>query len=291
MRKVLLDTDIGNDIDDAVCLAYLLAQPECELLGITTVSGEGERRAELASAICTAAGRRIPIFPGTETPLLTEPKQPCAPQADALGDWKRRTDFRQGEALAFLRDTIRANPGEITLLAIGPMTNVALLFAMDPEIPSLLKSLVLMCGVFTNRLASAGPIEWNANCDPYATAIVYRSSVTVHRSIGLDVTRQVTMSAKDVRRRFQVPVLAPVLDFAEVWFQERDQITFHDPLAAVTLFDNTICNFSRGHVEVELESSKLRGMTRWTEGEGEHEVALDVNSDGFFDHFFRVLKP
>ena len=61
--KLLLDTDIGGDIDDAVCLAYLLAQPECELLGITTVSGEAEKRAMLASVLCKVAGKHIPIFP------------------------------------------------------------------------------------------------------------------------------------------------------------------------------------------------------------------------------------
>ncbi len=64
--KVLLDTDIGSDIDDAVCLAYLLANPECELMGITTVSGESVKRAQVASAICKVAGQVIPIFPGVE---------------------------------------------------------------------------------------------------------------------------------------------------------------------------------------------------------------------------------
>ena len=83
--KVLFDTDIGTDIDDAVCLAYLLAQPACELLGITTVSGEPTKRAMLASALCRAAGKDIPIFPGTEEPLLIEQRQPRAQQADALG--------------------------------------------------------------------------------------------------------------------------------------------------------------------------------------------------------------
>jgi len=65
-ERILLDTDIGSDFDDALCLAYLLANPDCELLGITTVTGEGQRRAEMASALCEAAGRRIPIHVGRE---------------------------------------------------------------------------------------------------------------------------------------------------------------------------------------------------------------------------------
>ena len=130
--KLLLDTDIGSDIDDAICLAYLLAKPECDLLGITTVSGEPEKRAMLASAICKTADREVPIFPGAPQPLLVPPHQPLAPQATALAHWPHETDFPGGRAVGFLRDTIRAHPGEVTLLAIGPMTNIASAFHARP---------------------------------------------------------------------------------------------------------------------------------------------------------------
>jgi inosine-uridine nucleoside N-ribohydrolase len=76
--KVLLDTDIGSDIDDAVCLSYLLSQPRCELLGITTVTGEAEKRAMIASSLCKIAGKEIPIYPGIEKPLLLPQKQKIA---------------------------------------------------------------------------------------------------------------------------------------------------------------------------------------------------------------------
>jgi purine nucleosidase len=123
--KMLLDTDIGSDIDDAVCLAYLLAQPECELLGITTVTGEAAARASLASALCLVAGKSIPIYPGREEPLLIAQQQPLAPQAAALSRWPHATDFPRGQAVEFLRQTIRRHPGEVVLLCIGPLTNVA----------------------------------------------------------------------------------------------------------------------------------------------------------------------
>lgn len=285
--KLLLDTDIGSDIDDAVCLAYLLANPACELLGITTVSGEAEARAAMASAMCRIAGKTIPIYPGREEPLLIAQRQTHAPQAAALGRWPHETRFPRGQAVEFLRQTIRAHPGEVTLLAIGPMTNVAALFAADAEIPGLLKGLVMMCGVFTNRLAGVGPLEWNARLDPAATAIVYRALPKIHRSIGLDVTCQVSMPAAEVRERFQAPLLRPVLDFAEVWFRDRPTITFHDPLAATTIFDAAICGFTRGRVEVELKSERLAGMTHWTaDAAGPHEVALSVDPGRFFERYF-----
>lgn len=288
--KVLLDTDIGSDIDDAVCLAYLLAQPECELLGITTVTGQASQRAMLASALCRAAGRKIPIFPGAEKPLLIPQKQPMAPQSAALERWPHETTFPQGQAVEFLRQTIRQHPGEIVLLTIGPLTNAALLFGVDAEIPSLLKGLVMMCGVFTNRLGGVGTREWNALVDPHATAMVYRAEVATHRSVGLDVTHQVTMDAAEVRARFHSELLQPVLDFAEVYFRQRDRITFHDPLAATTLFADDICTFERGTVEVELADERLRGMTHWVpDGDGRHEVALEVDAARFFEHFFSVV--
>jgi purine nucleosidase len=288
--KIILDTDIGSDIDDAVCLAYLLAQPACELLGITTVTGEATKRAMMASAQCKAAGKQVPIYPGCEKPLLIEQRQPRAPQAAALARWDHDTTFPQNQAVEFLRQTIRRYPGEITLLTIGPLTNIGLLFAIDPEIPSLLKGLVMMCGVFTNNLAHAGPTEWNAKLDPHASAIVYRAPVAIHRSIGLDVTCQVTMAAAEVRQRFQTPLLLPVLEFAEVWFRERDRITFHDPLAAVTLFDD-VCTFQRGQVEVELASQHFQGATIWRPGgsSAPHEVALEVDPQRFFSHYFSVV--
>ena len=180
MEKILLDTDIGSDIDDAVCLSYLLANPECKLLGITTVTGEANLRAQMASALCRVAGQDIPIYPGIENPLLVEQKQKIARQAAALSHWPHQEKFPGGEAIEFLRRTIHQNPGEISLLTIGPLTNIALLFASDPEIPGLLKRLVMMCGIFTPRVAGAGPREWNALVDPHATAIVYRSPVGVH---------------------------------------------------------------------------------------------------------------
>lgn len=288
--KVILDTDIGSDIDDAVCLAYLLANPACELLGITTVSGEATRRASIASALCRVAGKPTPIYPGRENPLLVEQKQRVAQQAVALERWPHETLFPEGEAIEFMRSTIRAYPGEVTLLAIGPMSNVAALFAADEQIPGLLKGLVLMCGVFTHRLADVGPLEWNALLDPAATAIVYGAAPKVHRSIGLDVTCRVTMPASEVRARFQAPLLRPVLDFAEVWFQQRETLTFHDPLAATTIFDARVCTFERGRVEVELCSEHLSGLTRWTpDPDGGHEVALKGDPGRFFEHFFATF--
>jgi inosine-uridine nucleoside N-ribohydrolase len=300
--KLLLDTDIGSDIDDALCLAYLLAHPDCELLGITTVSGEAVKRAQLASVLCKVAGKHIPIFPGAEEPLLLPyVHQPKASQASILDKWDHESTFPLREAVDFLRQTIRASPGEVTLLTIGALTNIALLFRLDPEIPPLLKGLVMMCGMFTNRVAGWGPCEWNALQDPHATAIVYQATMSPkgtsprpasHRSIGLDVTTQVALDKQQVLEKLQAPFLAPVVDMAHVWWKDSSLVTFHDPLAAATLFDKQICHFTPGIVTVELLSDKLQGFTHWNPKaeDPHHEVALQVNREQFFDHYFRILS-
>jgi inosine-uridine nucleoside N-ribohydrolase len=292
-EKVLLDTDIGNDIDDSVCLAYLLRQEMCELLGITTVTGEPVVRAMLASAICKAAGRDgIPIYPGTENPLLTTQKQPVPHQKRFLHKWPHATDFPKGEAVEFMRATIRAHPGEITLLGIGPLTNIALLFSVDAEIPSLLKKLVIMCGTFTYRYKGTPCLsEWNARCDPYATAIVYNAPVKNIMSIGLDVTSEVVLEKDEIIKNFDTGILKTVFDFSGIDDNTRQSITFHDPLAAATIFQKGICGFERGNVEVETGCGRLEGLMYWTPDEnGKNEVAFSVDRTRFFEHYFNVTK-
>ena len=108
MTNVLLDTDIGTDVDDAVALAYLLSHPDCELLGITTVTGEAAKRASLASVLCKASGKDIPIYPGAEHPMQGEQRQPVAQQAAVLPNWPHESKFPLNQAVDFLADTEKA---------------------------------------------------------------------------------------------------------------------------------------------------------------------------------------
>jgi purine nucleosidase len=281
---LLLDTDIGSDIDDAVALAYLLRQPRCELLGITTVSGDVQQRAACADVICRAAGRDdIPIHAGASDALLHATPQPDVPQLAAIAD---RVDDRTwpGAAVDFLRGVIRSRPGEVTLLSIGPLTNVGLLFALDPEVPALLKGFVSMAGSFSSE---ADGVEWNITCDPVGAAMAYRRSPPGHVSLGLDVTTRCTMAADDVRARFGKPPTDVVLTMAETWFAERPAITFHDPLAAAVVFHPELCSYAPGEVEIDVAG---RAATRFTPGPGgRHRVAVDVDVDAFFAHYFDVI--
>jgi purine nucleosidase len=291
MTKILLDTDIGTDVDDAVALAYLLSHPDCKLLGITTVTGEAEKRASLASVLCKAAGKDIPIYPGADHPIQGPQRQPIAQQAAVLPRWPHETDFPKGRAIDFLADTIRAHPGEVTLLTIGPLTNAGILFSTYPDVPELLAGLVMMGGNFDEAGPEAGRIEWNVAGDPFASEIVYKTRVRLHRSLGLNVTQKVMMSADEVRRNFTAPLLRPVLDMAEIWFAGfYPFITYHDPLAAATVFEPDLCSYKQGTVRVENVDKP--GKTIWQSdgSDAPHQVAMTVDVDRYFDHFFEIIS-
>jgi inosine-uridine nucleoside N-ribohydrolase len=280
---VLLDTDIGSDIDDAVALAYLLSKPECELAGITTVTGDVAKRAALASYLCEVAGRPdIPVHCGASTVLLNGPGQPDVPQYEAIAAKPHRIDWPSNTAIDFMRRTIRERPGEVTLLSIGPVTNVALLFALDPELPSMLKAWVSMAGVFFQE---RGP-EWNARCDPVATAMAFRAHPPRRIHVGLDVTMQCRLDAVEVRARFKGPLLEAVLEMAEPWFAQRPEIVFHDPLATALIFRPELCELRRGLVSVDDRT----GQTRFDpDPSGPDEVAAQVDSAAFFAEYFGVF--
>jgi purine nucleosidase len=288
-RKVLLDTDIGSDIDDAVALAYLLCQPRCKLLGITTVTGNAQGRAQLAAALCRAAGVEVPIYAGIESPLVMESMQAEAPQTQRLKG--TQPQFASGQAIDFLRETIRAHPQQITLLAVGPLTNIATLFARDPEIPGLLAELVIMGGKYSDYPTPWGPTEWNIIVDPHAAKQVFSAPVPRIRALGLDITWQVSMSPDEVARYFKRdPLLELVLDWSSVWFAERELLHFHDPLAAALLFNPQLCDFVAGDISIDLRSEPTPGVTSFvTNATSATEVASAVNADAFFTEYFSVF--
>lgn len=254
---VLLDTDIGTNIDDTLALAYLLRHPRCDLLGVTTVSGDVAKRAACAEIVCREAGRDdVPIHCGAPGPLLVGTGQAAVPLYPAVAHRPHRADRTPGTTVEFLRSAIRDRPGEITLLTIGPLTNVALLFALDPQIPSLLKAVVSMAGVY---FPHERPVETNVVIDPLAAAMVLRataaSSSAPHTLLGLSVTSRCTLPADDfrVRHRGAVPPAPAVLEMAEAFFRKRRHATFNDPLAAAAVFDPDVCTYETGVVSMAVD--------------------------------------
>ena len=288
MEKILLDTDIGGDIDDAVCLAYLLKEPESVLLGITTVCGEPEKRAAVADAICKAAGVKMPIVAGTDTTLQPIPIYPTPEGAAALKNW-RHDMFTKSDATEFLYEKIRENPHEVILLGIGNMTNIAMLFRAHPDAPRLLKGLYVMNGYFGSEPLPDPYYNWNSWADPSASAIVFSARAGVHRAIPLEVTDMLTVKAEEAEKflRADSDLMKAIFDFGNAWLQSSDKLTLHDVLAAVSIFYPDICRYERGVVNVETELQSNMGATVFTpSAEGNVEIAVSVNKE----RFYRILS-
>ena len=129
-----------------------------------------------------------------------------------------------------------------------------------------------------------------ASLSTAAASVVYSTEAPNHTSLGLDVTTQVVMDSNEVREHFQHPLLQPVLEMSAVWFDERPRLNFHDPLAAVTLFDDSICSYESGTATVTRHDGRDDGVTEWSPIEnGPHRVGVTVDATRFFDSYFSVF--
>ena len=291
MEKVLLDTDIGGDIDDAVCLAYLLREPRCELMGITTVCGEPGIRASIADAICKAAGKAIPIAAGLDSTMSPARGYPTPGGAQALMHWKHDR-YEKTDAPAFLYQKIREHPGEITLIGIGNMTNIATLLTRYQDAAGLLKGLCVMNGYFGEKPLPSPNHNWNTWVDPLAAQITFSSRVANHRVIPLEVTETLGLDAEQARQMLapNSALLRAVYAFGDNWLQEGQRLTLHDPLAAMAVFYPDLCCFERGNVSVVLDDQINRGATSFLpQAGGCLEVARSVERDRFYRLLRRTL--
>ena len=158
--KVLFDTDIGTDIDDAWALGYALQSPSFELLGVTVTDADTPKRARLACKLLQRLGRtNVPVAVGRQTAAVPPDR------IDYQFTWAE--DFEAYKpistpAVEFLADTIRRNPNEVTLIAVGPLQNIGDLVRLHPDVIPLVKRVVLMSGsIGANAFSSTAVPEWN----------------------------------------------------------------------------------------------------------------------------------
>jgi len=300
-EKVVFDTDIGGDVDDALALAYLLKCPTCDLIGVTIEAwgGNGPRQAEIASAICLDYGRKdVRIAVGSGAGNLIGARFGKHP------NWKPRywpvvknrahDEFTpRNDAVDYLREVIRANPGEITIVATGHYTNLGALFTVDPDLPASLKRLVIMGG----RPFSGGS-EWNVCIDPVATGIVFANGNTQHPPETLVVGGNATFPyhyAADEARAFLagIPSLALCAEAADYWLNEGKELYFHDPIAAVVAMHADFATWTNATVSVSLDE-KTGGFVRIDEKpnprHGALKIATKVDFLRFREMFLRTMK-
>lgn len=263
MIKLFIDTDIGDDIDDAFAIALACASPECQLVGVSTVFRNTTARAKQAVELLTTAGVNAPVFVGETTPLSG--KFPLFHVEDATlpnptitlpcqYDGKMDGNITDGDAVDNIIRLAHEHAGELVIVTLGAATNLAKAITKDKTIVNKINKVVMMGGWFTNFQP-----EWNVLCDPEALDTVFKSGVPVY-AVGLDVTLQcgLEQGLLDKFRSSSKPVNKLLTTWLDRWFAffHFEKSVMHDPLALATAYNDKICSFAKTYVKVVTEGDK-----------------------------------
>ena len=278
---ILLDTDIGTDIDDAFALALAMRSPEIEILGVTTVSGDSAARARLAARILWDSGFHfVPVAAG-------QPGKPLPKEQTRWGDSFSSPQLQTGSAIDLLRTQIRQREGKITLVAIGPLTNVADLIEQDPETARKLKRIVLMGGAIAHGYGrSLTPVpEYNIASDPAAAQKVFASGIPI-LVVPLDVTAMLDLNAENRHRVFtHLTTLTNTLTILYHLWNQETPILF-DAMAVAELIDPSLCETRELRVQVDE-----KGFTRAVPGTPNATVALRTDPEKFWHLYLTRVAP
>jgi inosine-uridine nucleoside N-ribohydrolase len=308
-QLVILDTDIGDDIDDAFALALVLRSPELKVLGITTAYGDTELRARLVDRYLKAVNRwDISVAAGVVTKaenVFTQAAYARLDDAHCVAVLTNRTDSSDacevggrthGDAAGFLLDKIREHPGEITLIAIGPLNNIEAAIKRDPETFRKLKRVVMMGGsVYRGYDGPHGErrppdAEWNISRDPAGLRALLASGVPVFM-MPLDST-QIHLEAKEREEIFAHG--SPLTDQLTLLYHQwkagsdghPDAPTLFDPVAVTYAIRPDLCPATPMRLEVDD-----KGYTRPVEGAPNAQVCLKSDEKGFLELLLgRLLK-
>jgi len=296
---LIIDTDIGDDIDDLQALALALASPEVDLLAVTTVFGDTHRRAALARLLLEAAGRpEVPVARGATSPLV-------APGREARfgGHGLDLGAVRQGPvetpASVLLAQLVREHEGEIELLTIGALTNVALALALAPGLPKQVRRYHLMGGCFGARPQLHSTVEYNVRCDPEAAAAVFAAGFNL-TVVGLDVTTQVELPAEHLEplRRSAHPLAKLYVAAVGHFLSQgnRQANVPHDVLTLAALLRPELIRTEPMPVAVELRGEYTRALTvtprRPAPGQPAPptaQVAVAVDAPAFLEFYLERL--
>lgn len=299
-QKIIIDTDPGQD--DAVAILLALASPELEVLGITAVAGNVPLPLTLrnARAICELAVRPgLPVYAGCDAPLegrlVTAENVHGATGLDGVTLPEPTMPVQDGHAVDFLVETLRREPaGSVTLIPIGPLTNIAAAFRQAPDVIARVGRIVMMGGAYFEVGNVTPAAEFNIFVDPVAAAEVFAAGIDLV-VMPLDVThRALTNRAwvEGMRASGRVgEVVASWTDFFERYDRAKyghDGAPLHDPCAVAYLIAPELFSGRRINVEIETEGRFTRGMTvaDWWGVSGRPANALfirDLDAPRFFD--------
>ncbi|MCL0053449.1 nucleoside hydrolase [Dehalococcoidia bacterium] len=295
--QFIIDTDPG--VDDAIAILMAMASSEIEILGLTTVGGNVPlaRATRNALSLLQAASRSdIPVAKGASRPLRG--KFAYAPYFHGpSGLSQRLPDPANGPvedgAVKFLYDQLTGERGEVVLVALGPLTNLAVLLRERPIALEQAKQIVVMGGAVNTPGNVTPEAEFNFYCDPVAADIVLSSRLPI-TMVDLAACRQVKIGREQaLGLKSATPLGRLMLDMLQGWFHRelsREEFEFCDPLAMAIALHPAIATATKVDLDVGIEDGELLGATSETGGPGEITLTQDVDSSRFFALFGRLFE-
>ena len=295
---VILDVDTGTD--DALALGYAVASPRIELVAVTTVAGNvgvEKTTANTLAVLDWLGAGDVPVHRGASRPLVR-------PHRDAvyfhdegglggaqLPPSTRSVGADRGPA-ALIR-LARLRPRELTLVTLGPLTNLAIALNVEPNLPELLKSVVMMGGAYSVPGNTTPAAEFNILVDPEAAEQVFTARFPTLTTVGLDVTERVALTRDDwdaVNAASTIPPPATLLrEVGKFAFSRlgREQFSLHDPLSVAVAIDPTLIDVRELAVAIDFVEPE-RGRTRIV-GPGSVRVAISVDAQRALEEFRRTV--
>jgi purine nucleosidase len=290
-RATWIDTDIGDDVDDAFALALATRLPNLQLVGVSTVAGPVERRAALARHLLAAAGRAdVPVFAGSSTTLAG--KQGSAKFSGPVAE--QRTKNKEQSPILRSPFSVLRSPFSL-LIALGPLTNIALALRADPTLAQRAQ-LVIMGGMFGLPYP-----DWNLRCDPLAAREVLASGMPI-TMVGMQLTLRTKLSPIRTQRLFAqqsdplVTVLAKCVLAWRTW--KRRMPYLHDALAVAIAADATLASYTQQYVRVGSfgiarveRHGPPNARVALTFDQARYDALLDTHLFGFAAHGQNLLSP
>ena len=277
--KIIIDTDIGDDIDDAYALALACSLPNVKLLGVTTMFGETHKRAMLAAKLLQRAGHaNIPVIAGIPGPSKMGLQQEWAQNFNSSA-------IRKEDVTAFMQRMILQNPKEITIVGIGALTNIAALITEHPDIKAKIKNIVIMGGsVYRGYAPGSKPEpEWNIRCDPAAAKIVFTSGIPLTMA-GLEVTAMMQLDTDKQKLIFEKgsPLTDALAALTALWGGGTP--TLYDPVATAWALGYHFADSEEDHVVVEDD-----GSTHIVYGTPNCTVLINPRKDEFLNWYVQAV--
>lgn len=286
--KILIDTDPGDDIDDALALAYILKSGYFEVVGITTTFKDTLSRARMVKKICALAGENIPVYAGNGHPLKKMP-----PPSQEINQYTKDLDGDEYtpdgiDAVDFIIRCAEKYSEELVLVGIGPLCNLSRAILKAPQIMQSVQATVIMGGCFANTYP-----EWNMYCDPDSAKVVFEQAKNL-TAVGVDITSRTKLSetqSKQIEKDTRDAFYAYIGDLVKMWRKthNNDLPTLHDVLAIATLVLPNVCEMKTGvaTIDADGEVQTKPGAVVFGTG-GKVTYAVDFDKPLFMDAFMRL---